>query len=136
MRHRKDDVKVVERHQFSGACRDPAVARLCLALRTVAVAARVKRVAEILAAAGAAIAMDAERCRAAALDSPDHFQLRPGNARPAAVEKAADPGAKDVGHLQYRPANSAVGSGADGRGGSRVSSGFGADRNRRVERCT
>jgi len=39
VRHRKDDMKVVERHQFPGACRDPAIARLGLALRTVAVAA-------------------------------------------------------------------------------------------------
>ena len=45
--------------------------------------ARVERVSEILAAVTAAVAMDAERCRAAALDSPDYFQLWPGNARPA-----------------------------------------------------
>jgi hypothetical protein len=65
----------------------------------VAVATRVERIAEILTAVTAAVAMDAERCGAAALDSPDDFQLRPGNVRTAAVDKAADPGAKDVGHL-------------------------------------
>src|SRR4029450_2429760 len=37
VRHRKDDVKVVERHQFPCACRDPAMARLGLALGGVAV---------------------------------------------------------------------------------------------------
>ena len=39
LRHGKDDVEVREREQFAGARRDLAVARLRLALGTVAVAA-------------------------------------------------------------------------------------------------
>src|SRR5262245_58919405 len=82
--------------------------------------ARVEGVAEILTASGTVIAMDAERCRAAALDSPDDLQLRPGNARTAAVDKAVDPGAKDVGHFQYGPDHPTLGSGSDWRGAPRV----------------
>ncbi len=108
VRHGEDDVEVLQRNQFAGARRDPAVARLRLALGAVAVAAGVEGEAEILPAAGAAVAVSAERRRAAALDGPHDLVLRPGDASAAALDEAAGPGAEDVGHLQRWAGSSRV----------------------------
>ena len=73
---------------------------LHLALGAVAVAAGVEGEAEIVSAADAAVAMAAERRRAAALDSADDLVLRPGRCVAAALDEASGPDAEDVGHLQ------------------------------------
>ena len=133
VRHGEDDMEIVQRNQFAGARGDPAVARLRLALGAVAVTAGVEGEAEILSAPGAAVAVSAERRRAAALDSPHDFVLRPGHAGAAALDKASGPGAENIGHLQGGPAHDAAGSRPGAVSDSSVSSGFGAARNLRVD---
>lgn len=134
MRHSEDDVKIFQRNQFARARRHPAVARLRLALGTVAIAAGVEGKAEVFSAPGAAVAVPAERCRAAALDGTHDLVLRPRDASAAALDVAAGPGAEDVGHLQRGLAHEAASSPCGAVAWFRVSSGFGASRSLRVAR--
>jgi len=108
VRHGEHDVEVVQRDQFANARRHPVVARLRLALGTVAIAAGVEREAEILSAPRAAVAVATERRRAAALDGSHDLMLRPGDAGAAALDEASGPRAEDVGHLQRGPVHDAA----------------------------
>ena len=74
MRQRKDHMKVADAEQFFGASREPLVAGVGLALWAVPVAAG-EEGDGAMAASGALIEMTAERCRAAALDGPQHLEL-------------------------------------------------------------
>jgi hypothetical protein len=86
-------------------------------------------------AAGAAVAVPAERGSAATLDGPDDFMLQPGDTGAAAIEEASDIGMEDIGHLQGGPAHEAAGSRSAAMAAGRLSSGLGATRSFRVERC-
>ena len=134
MRHGEDDVEIVQRDQFARARLDPTVARLRLALGTVAIAAGVEGEAEIPSSRQAMVAVTAERRRAAAFDGAHDFMLRPGNARAAALDEASRVGSEDIGHLQRGLAHDAAGSSALAPGAASLSSGFGAERRRRVAR--
>jgi hypothetical protein len=70
----------------------------------MSVAARVIRNG-LLAAVGTRIEMPAQSRRAAALESPEHFQLLITESVLMLFEKAAALSAKEVGHLQGRPAH-------------------------------
>jgi len=135
VRHGEDNVEVFERNQFASARRDPAIARLCLALGTMAVAAGVEGEAEILPAFRATVAVFAEGCRAAALNGPHDLVLRPGEVGASALDVAARPGAEDIGHLQRRRTHDTAGSLPGKLASANVSSGLGASRNFRVTRC-
>jgi hypothetical protein len=87
--HGEHDVKIIQRNQFANARGHPAVARLGLALGTVAIAAGVKGEAKVLSAPRAAVTVPAERRRSAALDGPHDFMLRPGDAGAASLDKAS-----------------------------------------------
>lgn len=128
-------VAIVQRNQFANTRRHPTIARLRLALGTVAIAAGVEGEAEILSTSGANVPMTAERGGAAALDGAHDFMLRPRNAGAAALDKAPGPGAEDIGHLQRGSVHHATGSGSGRWAGGSVSSGLGALRNFRVARC-
>ena len=135
VRHGEDDVEVLQRNQFAGARRHPAVARLRLALGAVAIAAGVEGEAEVFPAPGAAVAVSAERRRAAALDGPHDLMLRPGDASAATLDVTAGPGAENVGHLQRWRVHEAAGSRPCALRRFSISSGFGASRSLRVARC-
>jgi len=132
VRYGEHDVEVVQRDQFAGPRRHPAVACLRLALGTVAIAAGVEGKAEILSALRAAVAVATERGRTAALDGSHDFMLRPGDASPATFDKAEGVCAEDVSYLQHGQAHDSAGSWLVRLDGGRVSRGFGAERNFRV----
>src|ERR1700739_1655486 len=92
MRDAEHEVKVAHRQQFLLPCAQPLLARVGLALRTMAVAAGVIRDG-LIAAAKALVAMYAERWRAGAFD-----------------ESASCP-ADDVGHLPGWPLHDSLDSG-------------------------
>ena len=56
-----------------------------------------------MAAAVTLIAMSAERGRAAAFDGLEHFQLRPGQRVPVAIDEATAGSADNVSHLEGWP---------------------------------
>ena len=56
----------------------------------------------------ALIHMPTERGRAAALDGPQHFHVRPGKPLAAALDEFVSSGADQIGHFQRRPVHLAV----------------------------
>src|SRR3954447_7425943 len=107
VRQSKDDVKIGYGKQVLLAMPQPALARLCLTLRTVPVAARVIRDGlEITSRAG--IQMAPERSRSTCGDGPQHAELL--IAQPGAVlfSKAVALNPEDVGHLHGRPSHLSV----------------------------
>ncbi len=77
MRQRENHVHIREIQQFRVAGSEPLVTSIGLALWAVAVTTRVVGDG-LLTAARALIQMAAERGRAAALDSPQHAKMLPG----------------------------------------------------------
>ncbi len=107
MRQREDDLEVGHGQQF-GRARDQALgACVALALRGVPVAARVTGDG-LVSAAGASIAMAAERGREATDDGVHHLALLPGEMRSMPFEEAATGSTEDVGHLIDGPVRRAL----------------------------
>ena len=102
MRQSKDDMEVGHGEQVLLTPREPALARLCLTLRAVPVAARVVRNGMEIASR-AEVLMASECSRSACGDGPQHAQLL--IAQPGAIlfSKTVTLDAKDIGHLQGRP---------------------------------
>ena len=92
------------------------------------VAAGVIRVAEIMSALSASVAVRA-------LDGPHDFMLGPGDARAAALDKSRTECTKDVGHLKGGPAHFFCGSGLRSTARPSASSGLVVARVCRVDRC-
>src|SRR5215469_14861777 len=97
----------------------------------MAVAAGVVRQAEIAAAAGASVAMAAERCGAAALDGAHDFDLWPRHMRGITIQEKVAGGAQDIGDFQRRPAHF-----PSVEVGGSVSSGLATAVRWRLDRCT
>ena len=102
MRQSKDDMEVWQGEQVLLAPRKPALARLCLTLRAVPIAARVVGDGmEIAPRAG--VQMASERSRAASGDGPQHAELLVAKPGTVLFSKAVTVDAKDVGNLHGRP---------------------------------
>ena len=82
----------------------PALARLRLALRAVAITAGVKRDG-LMAAASAAIDVAAQSGCTATGAGPHHFELLIADPGFVSVDEAVASGAEDVGHLKGGPAH-------------------------------
>src|ERR1700694_6321581 len=80
----------------------PPVAGVGLALRTMAITARVEN-GGLMAAAVTLITMPTERGRAAAFDGPEHFHLWPGQRVPVAIDESTAGSADNVSHLEGWP---------------------------------
>ena len=90
----------VERGQeFPLARLEPASARVALAARAVPVSARVVGDGSCMSAAGAAIAMSAQRGSAAARDSQQHLLVLPVDPPATVFKERLSSTADDVGHL-------------------------------------
>ena len=103
MRQGEYDVEVGDAEEFFFSCGEPALASLCLALRTVPVPAGVIRDG-LMTALRTLIDVAAQRGRAAASDRPQHTQLlviQPG----ILVDEAVTLLAEYIGHLHGRPAH-------------------------------
>ena len=101
---REDHVEVRHRQQVGLAGRQPVLRRRALALRAVAVAAGVVGDA-LLAAAGAALDMAAERGGAAGLDRRHHLQLAEAEVSGLGPAPGGAVAAEDVGDLERRAAH-------------------------------
>src|ERR1700693_2903149 len=77
VRHAEDQVVVARRQQLPLPGGQPPVAGVGLALRAMAIAARVEK-GGLMATAVTLIAMPAESGRTATFDGAEYFQLRPG----------------------------------------------------------
>ena len=99
MRQREHYVDVRHIQQFLFTVREPSVTSVGLAFSAMAVPTRVVGDG-LLAAAGALIHMAAERGRAAALDSPQHPKMLPGQSGSILLDKTSARCANDVGHLE------------------------------------
>src|SRR5215471_8259140 len=102
MRHAEDEMEIAHREQFLLSGAQPFLPCIGLALWTVAISAGVVRDGP-MAAANAGIAMSAQCGRAASLDSPEHFQLRPRQRTAMAFDEFASCPADDIGHLPGWP---------------------------------
>src|ERR1019366_7818940 len=102
--HSEHDMKVTGGQEFAFAGRQPALARLRLALGAVPISARVVRDG-LMTAARADIAMTAQRCGAAAQNGPKRFELLKAKAGSIPIQKAIALHAKDVGHLEGGPSH-------------------------------
>ncbi len=91
--------------QFPLARLEPAPARVALAARAVPVSARVVGDGGRMSAAGAAIAMSAQRGGAAARDSQQHLLVLPVDPPATMFKERLSSTADDVGHLYERPAH-------------------------------
>src|ERR1019366_8709985 len=80
----------------------PPVAGVRLALRAMAITARVEK-GGLMAAAVTLIAMSAERGCTAAFDGPQHFHLWPGQRVPVAIDESTARSAHNVSHLEGWP---------------------------------
>src|ERR1700691_1356058 len=102
MRKSKDDMEVGHGEQVLLTPRKPALARLCLTLRAVPVAAGVIRDSlEIAPRAG--VQMASERSSSTCGDGPQHAQLLVAKPGTVLFSKAVTLDAEDVGHLHGRP---------------------------------
>src|SRR5215475_469441 len=87
VRHGKHDMEVVGGQKFSFSGRQPALARLCLALWAVAISAGV--IGDVLVATlRARIHVATQRCGAASLNSTKGFMLLKVEARSIPIEEA------------------------------------------------
>src|SRR6476660_8383444 len=98
-------MKIAGWQHFALARRHPTLTRLCLALGTVPVTARVVGDG-LLAASRTSIEVSTQSCRAAVLDGAKGLQLLIAEAGSVLVEKMAALCAEDVGHLHGGPAHS------------------------------
>src|ERR1017187_7551248 len=90
--------------KFAFASRQPALARLRLALGAVPVSARVVRDG-LMPAARAGIAMAAERCGATVQNGAKGFELLKAKAGSIPIQEVIAVHAKDVGHLEGGPSH-------------------------------
>jgi hypothetical protein len=104
VRNAENNMEVSCGQDFLLACRQPTLARLCLALRAMPVTARVIRDG-LMTATGTQIEMTTQSCRAAVLDGTQDLQLLKAEARSISVEKAVALCANEIGHLQGGPAH-------------------------------
>ena len=102
LRHREDDVHVADGEEFLLARRDPVVASGGEAFGTMPIPTAVVREARLRALI-TAIAMPAQRRRAALDERPEHAPVVAGEPRPVRLEKAIAVSAHDVGHLEGWP---------------------------------
>jgi hypothetical protein len=102
VRHAEYQMIVARRQQLLLTGGQPPVARIGLALRAMAITARVEK-GGLMAAAVTLIAMSAERGRAAAFDGPEHLDLWPGQGVPVAIDESTARSADDVSHLPGWP---------------------------------
>src|ERR1035438_5426184 len=91
--------------QFSLSRLEPAQARVALAPWAMAISARVVGDGSRMSAAGATVAMPAQRGGAAARNGQQHFSVLPVDPLAAVFEESLSSTANDVGHLQKRPAH-------------------------------
>jgi hypothetical protein len=94
----ENNVKIRYAEHFPLTRSEPALARLCLALRTVAVTTGVIGDG-LMAALGTGIEMATQRRRAATGDRSQHCQLLEAQPRSILVQKAGLVRAKNIGHL-------------------------------------
>ena len=104
-RQSEDGVNVACGQQFPFARLEPATARVALASRAMPVSARVVGDGGRMSAAGAAIAMPAQRGGAAARDGLQHLLVLPVDPPAVVFNKCLSGTANNVGHLQERPAH-------------------------------
>lgn len=90
VRHGEHDMEVVGRQQVTLPGSEPAIARLCLALRTVPIAARVVGDGRLVSATGTGIDMAAQRRCAASLDGPECLELLEIETLLVPVQEAVD----------------------------------------------
>jgi hypothetical protein len=98
----EDRADIVGGQKIPAARFQPAVARIGLALRAVAVPAGVERDGA-MPATGTLIHMGAERGGSTAQDGGEHLQMQPGEPFPAALEEGVSRGADHIGHLDRWP---------------------------------
>src|SRR5258708_37389993 len=104
MGHSEHDMEVAGGQEFSLAGRQPALARLRLALGAVPISARVVGDG-LMTAVRAGIAMTAQRCGAAAQNGPKRFELLKAKAGSIPIQEAIAVRAKNVGHLEGGPSH-------------------------------
>ena len=102
-RQGEDGMYIAGGQQFPFPRLEPAQARVALAPRAMAISARVVRNGGGMSAAGAAIAMSAQRGSAAADDGQQHLPMLPIHPPPTEFNKGLSRTANDIGHLQQRP---------------------------------
>ncbi len=102
-RQSEDRVDIAGGQQFPFARLEPALARVALAPRAVPVSARVVGDPGRMSAAGAAVAMPAQRGGAAARDGQQHLLVLPVHPLAAVFKERLSRTANNVGHLQERP---------------------------------
>ena len=105
VRHGEHDVEIAGVQEFAFPRRQPALARLRLALGAVPVSARVVGDG-LMTASRTSIAMAAERSGAAAQNGAKSFELLKAEARSIPIQEAIALRAKDVGHLEGGPSHS------------------------------
>ena len=105
VRYGEDHVEVAGGQEFAFPCRQPALARLCLTLGAVAIAARVVGDG-LITATRASIAMPAEGGSAAALNGTKGFELLIIKARSIPIQETIALHAENVGHLEGGPSHS------------------------------
>src|SRR5713101_831623 len=102
--HSEHDMEVAGGQEFAFAGRQPALARLRLALGAVPVSARVVG-DSLMTAARAGITMTSQRSGATAQNGTKGFALLKVKARSIAIQEAIALRAKDVGHLEGGPSH-------------------------------
>ena len=102
-RQSEDGVDVAGGQQFPFARLEPAPARVALASWAMPVSARVVGDGGRMSAAGAAVAMPAQRGGAAAHDGQQHLPVLPVDPPATVFHKCLSGTANNVGHLQERP---------------------------------
>ena len=102
-RQREDSVYIARGQQFPFARLEPAPARVALASWAMPVSARVVGDPGRMSAAGAAVAMPAQRGGAAAHDGQQHLPVLPVDPPAAVFHKCLSSTANNVGHLHERP---------------------------------
>src|SRR6202521_4710671 len=94
---------VARREKFLTTRFEPTVASVGLTLRAVPVTAAVVGDGRTVPAVGALIEMPAQGGSATARDSPQHFEVLPGDPLAASFDEWASRGANQIGHLEWRP---------------------------------
>jgi hypothetical protein len=107
MRQREDDVHVRHVEELALPRGEPPRPRLCLALRTVAIATRVIRDG-LMPAGVTSVEMAPERGGATARDRAEHRALLPAQPR-MLLDEGVSLRVEDIGHLHGRPAHAGLG---------------------------
>jgi hypothetical protein len=100
----EDGMDIASGQQFPFARLEPASARVALASWAMPVSARVVGDGGRMSAAGATVAMSAQRGGAAAHDGQQHLLVLPVDPPATAFDKCLSSTANNVGHLHERPA--------------------------------